>query len=137
MLYALRMVYNVAPPLFIRHIYISTDGTLYFLFSLHEYVIVHRYGDAGELSLSSYTFQPSVLELRVGRFSSVSPKLNLCSNSTANKGTTCSTGHSVLHIQHAYEDLCWWLKMLPLHSDWRGAVTGIIRFCLDYYTSKS
>lgn len=63
-----------------------------------------------ELSQPSYDFSPSVMELTVGRFSSISPKLNLCSNSTANRGTTCWTGHSMVHNQHAYEDLYWWLK---------------------------
>lgn len=45
--------------------------------------------DEEELCQPSYDFSPSVMELTAGRFSSISPKLNLCSNSTANRGTTC------------------------------------------------
>ena len=73
---------------------------------------------------ASYIPSSSVLAVTIGRFSSVSPKLNLCSSSAANKGTTWPTGHSVVRSnQYDYEDLCWRFKILPVRSDWRGAFT--------------
>lgn len=44
---------------------------------------------------------------------------------------------SVVHNQYAYEDLYWWLEILPLYSDWRCIHAGLKGFCLDCWTSKS
>lgn len=84
--------------------------------SVSHLYIVHACSGAGWLFQHSYIFSPAML---MEGFSSISPKLNLCSSSTANKGTTWPRRHIVAPNQYAYEDLYWWLKIPPLRFDWR------------------